>query len=234
MSKASIYPKTRNMGKKHPCVVYYISDKQYIKVGKTTNLENRMSALQHAHSKPLELLGINFDGDSLEPELHKRFAHLRKAGEWFLATKELVRYIDANAIHNQWSSDLVDKYLKWLETNASYEDWLKCSHSHIEKSMRYLSSLPPPTDLDTDYLRWRAERFQPHWAEEYKKMTQELFGKEGDPNKFLEFLGAIGKREWFLTQRPIVQLTNIQTNLLELKIDLDERLNGLSKQLSLF
>ncbi len=64
-----------------------------IKIGVTTQLQARLSALATAHSKDLRVLGV-LDGErSVEKELHERFSHLRVKNEWFEPGEDLCQFI---------------------------------------------------------------------------------------------------------------------------------------------
>lgn len=52
-----------------------------VKIGKSRDIEKRVSALQTSNPHRLRLLKV-FDAD-IESELHERFAVFRRAGEWF-------------------------------------------------------------------------------------------------------------------------------------------------------
>jgi hypothetical protein len=74
-------------------VVYFVaSDDGKLKIGTSGNIEKRMADLQTSAATKLTLL-LTIPGDTaLEADLHRRFKHLREAGEWFEYTLEL-RYI---------------------------------------------------------------------------------------------------------------------------------------------
>lgn len=66
-----------------------------IKIGVTTNMKTRVSAL--SSSSPFELCVVYYFPGSLqkEKELHKKFNHLRVNGEWFKYTDEIKNFISA-------------------------------------------------------------------------------------------------------------------------------------------
>lgn len=58
-------------------------DTNEVKIGRSFDVGRRMADLQHAHGEPLELL-LSIRGNRVsEGHLHRRFAALRKRGEWF-------------------------------------------------------------------------------------------------------------------------------------------------------
>ena len=78
-------------------LVYFIQSsgrQQLIKIGHTTNLPQRLSALRTIHVEPLEVL-FTFPGKkNVERELHKQFVSACITGEWFRPTPELLAYIE--------------------------------------------------------------------------------------------------------------------------------------------
>lgn len=72
-----------------PGITYIVvGDVGRVKIGRTKNLEARISALQTAHGIQLRLLRqIPID---CEKALHKRYAHLRLKGEWFTFDPEML------------------------------------------------------------------------------------------------------------------------------------------------
>ncbi len=66
-----------------------------VKIGTTTNLGQRLVALQSGQKERLEVIGI-INGDRyVEIFLHGLFAQYRETGEWFRYEGELKRYIEA-------------------------------------------------------------------------------------------------------------------------------------------
>lgn len=71
-------------------VVYYIRRDSRIKIGTTTNMQQRMSQLM-----PDEILATEPGGRAMEKQRHKQFAHIRYRGEWFTPSEELLAHIEA-------------------------------------------------------------------------------------------------------------------------------------------
>ena len=67
-------------------------DANMVKIGWTTNLRQRMSALQTGCPERLLLIGSVPGRQYQEREIHKLFAPLRARGEWFRYTDEIDRY----------------------------------------------------------------------------------------------------------------------------------------------
>lgn len=82
--------------------VYFIQEEGgAIKIGSSDSPQNRLMELQTANPRKLSLLG-KIRGGYREKEIHARFVHLRRSGEWFEATDELLEFIlresDANVV----------------------------------------------------------------------------------------------------------------------------------------
>ena len=69
---------------------YFVSDGQYIKIGRARDVKKRLVGLRVASSRPLTLLGVSHEP---EQEIQARFAAHRVRGEWFEAVPELLAYI---------------------------------------------------------------------------------------------------------------------------------------------
>lgn len=69
-------------------VVYYMRLGNRVKIGYTSDLPGRMSAIQ-----PEELLVTEPGGRALELVRHGQFAHLRVVGEWFKWAEPLVSHV---------------------------------------------------------------------------------------------------------------------------------------------
>ena len=76
-----------------------------IKIGFSTNVENRLMTLQTANPNPLKLLYSLRGTEAQEATLHERFKHLRMSGEWFRCSPELLDFI--NCLFQHESLDTV-------------------------------------------------------------------------------------------------------------------------------
>jgi hypothetical protein len=78
-------------------VVYFVQTAGggLIKIGFTTNLEARVRDLQTSSPVALCVLATLSGGESLEAELHERFASYRKHGEWFEPAPELLSFVSS-------------------------------------------------------------------------------------------------------------------------------------------
>lgn len=82
--------------------VYFVRCGQHIKIGYSVDPKRRIRNLPYSvilpadfnHAAELEVLRVIDGGFDVESALHKRFHHLRVAGEWFNATPELIRDIE--------------------------------------------------------------------------------------------------------------------------------------------
>lgn len=65
-----------------------------VKVGFTSNLKERLDALQVGHPENLRLLGARQGGPAEEAELHRRLAAHRVRGEWFAPAPEVLSAVE--------------------------------------------------------------------------------------------------------------------------------------------
>lgn len=78
-------------------IVYAVRSGEFVKLGTTTDLANRMLGLQCGNPITLSIIGT-WPGDIRhEGEAHRRFAHLRVRGEWFSVTADLLAFIEESA-----------------------------------------------------------------------------------------------------------------------------------------
>jgi hypothetical protein len=64
-----------------------------VKIGYTENRDRRMREVQGMNGEVLTVLATLPGGRKREAELHRRFAHLRRHGEWFEPGPELMDYV---------------------------------------------------------------------------------------------------------------------------------------------
>jgi hypothetical protein len=82
-------------------VVYFIQADKYVKIGTSTRLEERLKTIRRGEGKKphdcdtsdAKLLGTISGRYAEEADLHKRFAKWRVAGEWFVASPQLLSEI---------------------------------------------------------------------------------------------------------------------------------------------
>lgn len=75
----------------NPCV-YFITDGQYVKIGKTDNIESRMKSLQTGNPKKLTLIDVipTKEPHLVEWGLHQRYAKQHIMGEWYDILDEIL------------------------------------------------------------------------------------------------------------------------------------------------
>jgi predicted GIY-YIG superfamily endonuclease len=75
--------------------VYFVlaEELNHVKIGMTTDINQRLSSLNSGHSCELRLL--YYFPCSKEKEIHKLFNHLRVKGEWFKYNEEIKAFINA-------------------------------------------------------------------------------------------------------------------------------------------
>lgn len=78
-------------------MIYFIQSRDAgpIKIGYTTDIKRRLSALQLAHPEKIKVLACTDGTRETEAELHKKFSSARIRGEWFKCTDDLIRHITA-------------------------------------------------------------------------------------------------------------------------------------------
>ncbi|MFJ9101336.1 GIY-YIG nuclease family protein [Streptomyces sp. NPDC102405] len=69
-----------------------------VKIGRTTNIDQRLAAIQRMSPVPLAILWTHPGGSTLEANLHRHFKALRSHGEWFTFGRDPVSII-------QWAVD---------------------------------------------------------------------------------------------------------------------------------
>jgi hypothetical protein len=84
--------KARRDKKKHDNLTYLVAGGDKVKIGETTNLANRLSAMQVNSPVPLTLLGTTSIPES---DLHQRWSHCRAHGEWFDWCQDMQVFVDA-------------------------------------------------------------------------------------------------------------------------------------------
>lgn len=78
-------------------VIYFVRADRYIKIGTTTNLQSRLTALQNGSPFPLEHI-LSLPGDvQTERLIQRRFSDLHIRGEWYEDGPELREYIAASS-----------------------------------------------------------------------------------------------------------------------------------------
>ena len=76
-------------------IVYFVREgrRGRIKIGHTTDIEQRITTLQTSVSEPLRLLAAMPGDRFLERRLHDRFASYRYRGEWFEPSAAIFEFL---------------------------------------------------------------------------------------------------------------------------------------------
>lgn len=96
-SDVSLEEKVRALAVEYcTAIIYFIGSKdaRMVKIGYTTALKKRVSALQNSSPVKLEVFASVRYHESLEKLLHDRFSNQRRHGEWFEMDDELGEFVD--------------------------------------------------------------------------------------------------------------------------------------------
>lgn len=94
--KAAKIPPWESVGKGDHELVYFMEaiGSNRIKIGITDSLHSRLTLVKTYSPFPVVIIGCMYGYRELEDEIHHKFRHIRKNGEWFEGTQELRNYID--------------------------------------------------------------------------------------------------------------------------------------------
>jgi|13_taG_2_1085334.scaffolds.fasta_scaffold121632_2 hypothetical protein len=73
--------------------VYFITDGEYIKIGKAKDPQERLNGLQTGNPKNLFIIATINGDEAVEYQMHHRFKQWHHRGEWFKATPEMIKKI---------------------------------------------------------------------------------------------------------------------------------------------
>lgn len=77
-------------------MIYFVAQKDKIKIGTTNNINQRLKNLSTSSPHPLVLLAT-MDGDKeIEKQLHFRFHKYKVCREWFSCSEEIKQFINEN------------------------------------------------------------------------------------------------------------------------------------------
>ena len=99
--------------------IYFITDGEAIKIGKTNNVKNRLRVLQTAQPRELKCVKVieceEDNVDRVEQSLHTKFkkAHIR--GEWFDFTEDIKSYLGCAAFPVYKEREIVNKNDQLIE-----------------------------------------------------------------------------------------------------------------------
>jgi hypothetical protein len=120
-------------------MIYFIlnSKNNTVKIGKTDNLQKRLSQLQTASDSCLVVI-LTLPGNiEKERELHVRFSDYRLNGEWFTFADEIKRYVNDNHCNDNNvinKPNLTDEEI--LFKKIEQEELLKLQKQSIRKQVR--------------------------------------------------------------------------------------------------
>lgn len=123
---------------------YLISNGAAVKIGRTTNVRQRLTSLQGAQHAKLELLAI-IEGD-IEQELHIKFRTLRLAGEWFAFAREIEDFVSnlRKERYGAWMVTILEKaFILPIDEPQPIVEQEDSLHIAIQT---FLASLPPSLD----------------------------------------------------------------------------------------
>mgnify|MGYP000871082522 CR=1 FL=1 len=115
-------------------MIYFIQHTNFIKIGYTDNIEQRLSALQTSCPIKLKVLAIIEGSLNEEKEYHIRFSKFSSSGEWFKINDELLEHI------YHLPQDLMWKY-GFVEYDKNQIGEIKKIRLEQGLSLEYLGSL---------------------------------------------------------------------------------------------
>lgn len=121
-------------------VVYFVSDgDDRVKIGTTTSLRRRLSALRTASATPLTLLATTPGDRSGEAILHKRLAKDRLTGEWFEFSDTVLHMITnlIPPVHGEFIGGR-SIYKPWLGVSG-FDLWDLCDRRHFDARVTALA-----------------------------------------------------------------------------------------------
>lgn len=100
--------------------VYFISCGEFVKIGSTQNIKNRLREFEVGNPYRLDLLALVPGTMDLEYSLHGKFYSKWYRGEWFHLGGPVAKFIRTNNDVLANSSSTPDEVLKWYTLNAVY------------------------------------------------------------------------------------------------------------------
>lgn len=90
-----------------PRYVYFLLDAEagVVKIGQSANVAERVRVLSREVGRPLELLGVVPGDKHTKRQIKQQFRALVKADEWYIASPELVAFINENVREYRIESD---------------------------------------------------------------------------------------------------------------------------------
>ncbi len=94
--------------------VYFIGSGTAVKIGISVNVVSRLSSLQTASAKPLELLAVVPGGRETESALHSLFVEYWISGEWFRLEGDVKSLVDELTEYQRNGESLVQRRIMGL------------------------------------------------------------------------------------------------------------------------
>lgn len=107
--------------------VYFVKCVDFVKIGYTRNMKNRLLYLSVGNPFPIELIDKFNWARRVEPLLHRKFKHLSLGGrrsEWFHYGEEIAEFIDLHAGRGQDRRDAQIRMAAAFQ-RSSEEGWAK-------------------------------------------------------------------------------------------------------------
>lgn len=121
-------------------MIYFVTAHglDYVKIGQTVDVESRVSNLQTAYPKKLQVWAVMNGSFQTETGIHELFKHLRKNGEWFKKTDELKYFIRAIQ-RNPTENNIYTLYRKSMQLRLR-EKALRLSKNGNRKLLERINS----------------------------------------------------------------------------------------------
>lgn len=92
----ALIKKTHHKGKH----LYFIRSGPYVKIGRTDNINKRLTQLQAMNPHEIRLVNYYENKGELEHTLHENFKHFHHQGEWFLLDDEKCEIVSIGALQD--------------------------------------------------------------------------------------------------------------------------------------
>lgn len=101
--------------------VYFITDGEYVKIGKADNPFQRLKDLQVSNVKILKIICLIPGGSEMEQRLHRYFSDCKIRGEWFTTNDFMLEFIDMmNKMFSDYNPGIED-YRQEIENGTFYK-----------------------------------------------------------------------------------------------------------------
>ncbi|MFE9949318.1 GIY-YIG nuclease family protein [Streptomyces sp. NPDC005531] len=150
-------------------VVYVIGTpgSRMVKIGRSTNVQQRLTDIQNMSPVPLELLWTTAGGHYLETRLHWHFSELRSHGEWFQFESDPVLAVRTAVAEEPWARPMVGTPQEAAQRQLAID-----SNGPLAEALEQVSSILGETLSQVYLLNDPAERAAAIQA--HNLQTQEL------------------------------------------------------------